>query len=381
MILTIALVCVGVLVAAASVIVALGWVVAKRVVFPQRQPEAEVIGVGTHSIRLARTPLSSLPGPMGILYNEERTHARMGAITAADPSNRWVERELIHASPGLAEAKTVRVTGDVFGTPAHTGAVATDVVIHVDAGLAPAWELRVAGSQVPDVWAIHVHGAMSGREAVLRSVHTTNQLGFTSLVPSYRGDPDNPQGPEIGSALGQTEWPDIEAAVSYAKNHGARRILLVGWSLGATLALSCVARSHAGGAVDGLVLIAPILNWKSSIKENVRNARLPATVAAAATQLLSVPVTSRWLGTPEPIRFADLAFESTATLDTPTLIVHSTRDRVAPYRDAQTLARRLPSLVTLEAFDSDAHALEWNIDPARFSDVLASWSLEHGFAS
>lgn len=381
MILTIALVCLGALVAAATVIVTLGWVVAKRVIFPRRQPETKVLSVGTSSIRLGRTPLSSVAGPMGILYNGERTHAHMSAITAADPSNRWVERELIHASPGLAEAKTVRVTGDVFGTPAATGAVAADVDIRVDAGLAPAWELRVPGSQVPDVWAIHVHGAMSGREAVLRSVHTTNQLGFTSLVPSYRGDPDNPRGPKIGSSLGQAEWLDIEAAVSYAREHGARRILLIGWSLGATLSLSCVARSNVGGTVDGLVLVAPILNWKSSIKENVRNARLPAAIAAAATRLLSVPATSRWLGTAEPIRFAALAFESTATLDIPTLIVHSTRDRVAPYRDAQTLARRIPSLVTLEAFDSDAHALEWNIDPARFSDVVTSWCLERGFAS
>lgn len=377
MILIIALVGVGALVVAACVVVALGWVVAKRVIFPRRQPETEVLGFATGSIRLARTPLSSFAGPMGVLFNQERSHATMGAITAAGPSNSWVEREVTRASPGLVAAKTVRVTGDVFGTPSATGAVVADVRIYVQGASAPAWEVRVPESKGSDVWAIHVHGAMSGREAVLRSVHTTNQLGFTSLVPSYRGDPDNPQGPKVGSDLGQTEWPDIEAAVYHAKEQGARRIILVGWSLGATLALSCILRSSAGADVDGLILIAPILNWKSSINENVRQARLPAVVAAVATGLLSNPAASRWLGTTEPIRFADLAFETTSPLKQPTLIIHSRQDRVAPFRDAEALARRLPSLVTLEAFDSDAHALEWNFDPARFGEAVASWCVEN----
>ena len=49
------------------------------------------------------------------------------------------------------------------------------------------------------------------------------------------------------STLGATEVDDVDAAIQYAIDHGARQVVLFGWSMGAQVALQLAARPRTGG--------------------------------------------------------------------------------------------------------------------------------------
>ncbi len=63
-----------------------------------------------------------------------------------------------------------------------------------------------------------------------------------ALVPSYRNDEGVPPGPDGRYALGLSERRDVEAALRYAVDHGAREVLLMGWSMGGAIVLQLLDR-------------------------------------------------------------------------------------------------------------------------------------------
>ena len=87
-----------------------------------------------------------------------------------------------------------------------------------------------------------VHGRGGPRREALRVLPALHALGLPALVISYRNDP--------GAAshdgryhLGDTEWLDLEAAMAHAVAAGARRFVLVGWSMGAAIIGALLSRS------------------------------------------------------------------------------------------------------------------------------------------
>ena len=64
------------------------------------------------------------------------------------------------------------------------------------------------------------------RQETLRAVPVFRDAGYTTLLVSYRNDGDAPRSDDHRYALGDTEWLDVEAAMRYALDHGARNIVL-----------------------------------------------------------------------------------------------------------------------------------------------------------
>ena len=60
--------------------------------------------------------------------------------------------------------------------------------------------------------------------------------------------------------LGVTEWADIEAAIDYALAHGAKDVVLFGYSMGGAIALQAADRSRLRKRILALVLDAPMIN-------------------------------------------------------------------------------------------------------------------------
>ena len=123
-------------------------------------------------------------------------------------------------------------SGIDYPTPQEAGLDARSVTITTPAGRCPAW--RIDGD--PSTWAIHIHGLGSTRAGTLRGVLTATELGYTSLVVTYR---NTEEGPRVGngrSTLGDTETADVDEAIGYAVRRGARQIVLFGWSMGAAIA-------------------------------------------------------------------------------------------------------------------------------------------------
>lgn len=262
-------------------------------------------------------------------------------------------------------------SGIYFANPADAGLSAREISINTPAGAASAW--LIAGKEDCSTWAIHIHGLGSNRRGTLRGVQVAAEMGYTSLVISYRNDGEGPRLGNERSTLGFTEREDAETAVDFAVQNGAQRIVLFGWSMGAAIALQVASRTRERGVIAGLVLDSPVLNWIDVIKANCARSGLPAIAGHLATPWLTLRSLARMVGLPGGIPLRELDWVQRAEeLTVPMLILHGTRDDSAPISVSGALRDRRPDLVELETFDS-GHTLAWNSDSARWRSAVSSW--------
>jgi hypothetical protein len=342
-------------------------VVAHRVIHPQRAKPTQVFAVDGDDIVLSSTPLTRTAGVLGLLYDDERRLAVLEPHSPKHLSDGSVRRALRAPAPAELRTGPGRAVGNVFGSPEELGQPVQEVALATDLGPAPAW---VIGPESGDTWLVHLHGSLSGREGALRSVAAASAAGLPSLVPSFRGDGEGPPTPRGAFMLGQTEWRDIESALDYAVAHGAQRIVLLGWSNGASMALRIATSSKHCDAIAGVVAISPVLDWASTIRLGIKTSRLPRAVAAVALWALQHRLTSALLGAPEPLRFPELDWTEPPV---PALLLHSAGDRTTPHSASLRFKDRSPDRVTLPELPAVPHALEWNADPARFAELLTDW--------
>jgi pimeloyl-ACP methyl ester carboxylesterase len=146
----------------------------------------------------------------------------------------------------------------------------------------------------------------------------------------------------------------------FAVDYGARRIVLYGWSTGATMALCALARSSVRGRVGGLVLDSPVLDRRSTVRAAAQSHGVPAALVP-----LAVRAAEGRIGL-HAQRIADAAEH----LVVPTLVVHGPGDTLAPWAASRELAARHPDLVTLHTVRDAPHAAMWNADPAPYEETL-----------
>lgn len=289
----------------------------------------------------------------------------------SDRGPRRIARTVTGTAPGLTLRPGDRASwsGIYYATPADAGLDARDITINTPAGACPAW--RIDGD--PSTWAIHIHGLGSSRAGTLRGAQVATDLGYTSVIVTYR---DTAEGPRVGtgrSTLGHTETADVDEAIGYAVRRGAERIVLFGWSMGAAIALQLAARPRHDGLITALVLDSPVLDWTETIKANCARSGLPSAAGHLAVTWLAIGPFASMVGLPGPIPLRRFDWITRAAeLTTPTLILHGMRDSSAPIRLSQALRDQRPNIVTLETFDAD-HTLAWNSDPERWWAVVSGW--------
>ena len=289
----------------------------------------------------------------------------------SDRGPRRIARTVTGTAPGLTLRPGDRASwsGIYYATPTDAGLNARDITITSPAGPCPAW--RIDGD--PSTWAIHIHGLGSSRAGTLRGTQIATDLGYTSLVVTYRNTTEGPRIDTGRSTLGHTETADVDEAIGYAVRRGAEQIVLFGWSMGAAIALQLAARPRHDELITALVLDSPVLDWTETIKANCARSGLPGGAGLLAIPWLATGPLTRLLGLPEPIPLRRFDWITrTAELTTPTLILHGMRDSSAPIRLSQALRDRRHDIVTLETFDAD-HTLAWNSDPERWRAVVSGW--------
>jgi pimeloyl-ACP methyl ester carboxylesterase len=291
---------------------------------------------------------------------------------AAGTVTRRVERV---DSGDLMTAKAGIWSGYVYATPEPLGLPYSDVQIPVENGMAPAWKFPPTdASRDASTWAIHIHGLGGSKAGALRGVPVADRLGYTSLVVSLRNDRVAPASADGRYHLGQTEWHDVEAAVSYAVGQGAREMVLFGWSLGASIALQLAASSEFRDLIARLVLNAPVVDWSSTLVANARSSGLPSWVARLGLQMLG-SAGARWVtGLDAPLDFLALDFLARADeLSVPILVIHNEGDRSTPFAISREFVSRRPELATLLTFPSAEHTQEWNSDPDGWDAAVVNW--------
>ncbi|MFB7465405.1 alpha/beta hydrolase family protein [Streptomyces sp. NPDC056224] len=311
-------------------------------------------------VTLTRSLGSLRPGTYGL--DAPGVHAVVGPVlpdAVHDPDT--VVRRLLAVTHGsLRPGTRVTLTPQVhLGNPRTAlGLDHADVDVPGELGPLPAWFLP----GVRDTWVITVHGLGSSREHPMALMPFLHRHRLPVLDLAYRGDLGAPAPPDGLGHLGESEWRDLDAAIRYALRYGARRVVLHGWSTGATMALRAAERSALADRISGLVLDSPVLDWHTTLRALVAARRTPAAV---------LPLAVRAAEGRAGLRADHRAPGSDpGALRVPVLVFHGPDDTLAPWAPSLRLAAARPDLVTLHTVRQAGHGAMWNADPAGYEEAL-----------
>jgi len=355
---------------------------ARRVVTPAaRLPDTRILDVDTaaQTITLARTPDTVLPGRYGLMTSGTQGYVKLGTVLQSD-GDAVTRKLLTEIGPDDRLAAEAAFSGWYFDRPEQLQLTFTEESVDGELGACPAW--LFPAEEMSDVWVIQIHGRGTTRAECLRAVPVFRAAGITSLLVSYRNDGEAPRSRGGSYSLGATEWRDVDRAVSWAHAHGARRIVLMGWSMGGAIALQVALNSAHRDLIAGLVLESPVVDWRRVLTYQARLAKVPVPVANLAIRALGRGWTGPLTGADTAIPFDRLDLLARAgELEPPTLILHSDDDDFVPADGSVGLGDARPDLVEVHRFETARHTKLWNYDPERWARIITDWLERQGLSS
>ena len=349
-------------VGAGAVALVAGRVVSDFSLRPRGAPPAAAGGLRIHStaagqVELTRSWETQRPGRYGLEWSGG--HAVVGEVLSTTAQT--VVRRLESARSGtLAVGTTVRITPHVYvGDPKTAlGLDFTETHVRGELGPMPAWYLP----GVRDLCVIAVHGFGADREQVLPLLPLFDRLKVPVLAVTYRNDEGAPRSPDGIGHFGETEWRDVEAAIRLVVDSGGQRVLLYGWSIGATMVLQAAVRSSWREVVRGMVLDSPVLDWNETVRRQATRRGVPNALAELGARA------AEGRAGVDPAAIDRLALGD--GIDVPVLLLHSVDDTVAPVGPSRRLAQRRDDLVLYEEFTEAEHEALWNADSHRYEETL-----------
>lgn len=240
----------------------------------------------------------------------------------------------------------------------------------------PSW---LTPAENDEVWAIYVHGKGADRVEPLRIEASLQEEGLTGLNIEYRNDPGAPSVSGNIARYGQTEWQDLNAAVEFALARGAKRFVLVGTSMGASIVLGFMERSEHASKVEALVLDSPATDIGEIIRTEAKTTPLiPGVVDVGPGLTWSAMTITSW-------RF-DISWSQTGyndragDINVPMLIWAAEDDTTVPVETIEEfVANAQPDLVQFERVTNPqaSHLMSWNVDPDRYDSVTRAFIREH----
>jgi alpha-beta hydrolase superfamily lysophospholipase len=361
-------------VAAAGAIIAVKF--ARQVVTPTTARDEDVriaaVDLASGEVVLAASDESRMRGRYGFWFEHESGHARLGDVIGED--HRIVRRRIDGVDFGRFDrAARGRMNGWYHLGPWELGHDYENVVVETPLGPAPAWVVPAEGGS--DRWVIQVHGRGAKRQEGLRAVEPAWAAGWNTLLMSYRNDGEAPESEDRRYGLGGTEWADVVAATRYAIEHGATRIVLMGWSMGGAIVLQSVLRSpEVRERLVGVVLDSPAIDWVDILRFQGEALGFPRGLGDVVSRLIGGPWSGGLTGLAAPIDVADLDPVGRADeFDVPMLLMHSVDDGFVPIDGSRRFAHARPDLITFEVFEGARHTKLWNHEPERWSGLVRGW--------
>jgi fermentation-respiration switch protein FrsA (DUF1100 family) len=128
--------------------------------------------------------------------------------------------------------------------------------------------------------------------------------------------------------------------------------------------------------VKGIVLDAPVLDWRDVLTHQARINGVPAAVGRLGQSILSHRSAWRLAGTEAPVDLDRLDWVTRAAeLAHPVLLIHSKDDESVPFGPSQRFADARPDLVTYQSTEVALHTLEWNVDSGAWDTAVATFIL------
>ncbi|QPP09512.1 alpha/beta hydrolase [Streptomyces bathyalis] len=358
-------------------------------------PPLTVHEVGDGRVSLTRSLTAQLPGVYGLVGRD--CHAVVGSVMDGEPSKApadTVVRRLERVGRGeLKPGTKVWFTPQLYTDDSDAGPddasgidgalSRTAVQVPGELGPLPAWFMP--GER--DTWIITLHGLGATPAQALPLLPFYAGLKLPVLGLAYRGDEGAPPPPDGVRHLGGTEWRDAEAAIAYAVRSGATRVVLHGWSAGASMAMRAADElsghrsgpaadaGHGGGAADdggvdpdavgrvaGLVLDSPVLDWWATVRALAASRHTPRALLPLAQRA------AQGRARVESERLRQIV--DPAALEVPALVLHGPDDTVASWQRSKELADTRGELVRLQTVPNAPHAAMWNADPEAYEERL-----------
>ena len=214
---------------------------------------------------------------------------------------------------------------------------------------------------------IFIHGFRGNysREvfALMRS-GDLNDLGYRSMIISYRNDRGVPKDPSGIYQYGTTEWKDIDGAINEALKY-TDKVILFGTSGGGGPISSWLENVGDKNKVSGIIYEAPVISFWESVEVN-GGARFPWL----PTQLFSYfkIVTELRYG----VDFSAMDFrEAVIDSDIPVLLFHGDDDEWVPVAMSDYIASMRTENLTYVRYENVGHVTSWNADPIRYVKELS----------
>jgi len=360
---------------------AVGWIFSGTILTPAPyglMPEFEIADVsatgdGAYLVTLplpgplsgdapAQMARSDVPGRFGLLW--QGGAGTLGPVVERDAEA--VVRTVVPTRgrpPRVGDPARVDVT--LFADPADRGLAFDEVRVPGPVGELPGWWLP--GRPHDAILVLHGRRRADRTEA-LRILPTLTETGASVLVASYRNHDASPASPDGFYHYGASEADDAVAALRWLADRGAQRVVLVGFSMGASVAVGALERwPDEAPRPIGLVLDSPLIDPQSVFAVGARDMGLPApgVLAAWATRIA---------GWRSGVDFAALDLRLRApALDLPVLLVAGVQDGTVPVDLVDAFAAALPRTPAYLRLDGVEHVEGWNAGPDRYEAEVESF--------
>ena len=292
-----------------------------------------------------------------------------------------VERELINISGTIVEGDRIRGTSlvvrdegeyKILGTSSWSGQASEGVytpksvsgldyeTIYYQSNLGEFPAYLTNDGDVGIVIFVHGFRGDYSREvfAKMRAGEIVD-MGYRSMIISYRNDKGLPKDPSGIFQYGTTEWEDIDGAIDKALEL-TDNVVLWGTSGGGGPISSWLGNVGDNTKVKGIIYEAPVINFWESVEVNgaTRYPWVPKQLFAYFKIFTEIRY---------GIDFQNMDFtDNVINSDIPALLFHGDDDEWVPVEMSDFIAENRDTNFTYIRYENVGHVTSWNADPDNY---------------